>query len=779
MIARITRYSRLRDKHGIAEELPWSELFRSWENPGPFLGDEEHPGWSPARLEPCRRLDENVLGLSALVLDYEAPDLDAVDEEVRKRAMKRRALGKPHTVGEALSTWAGCIGCLHTTRSHRPGHDARGDTTERFRFVLPFSRDVLPAEYRMIWTWAHGFAAGALDPAPKDVSRFWYDPGTVEGVEYLCRTIDGTPLGVDSILAQMARVSVAVPETIAPKAPAPSPGSAGGGGSTTPHEPSPLPREPGGASRYGATSLARACENVRLAPRGTRNTTMAKEAFAMGGLVANGELSAEDVEQALWNASIAGGWDESAAMRTHTTLTAQLAAGMSRPRTEATRAAFRGDMSIGPEPARPQNGHAAVNLGAGGDVGGPSSLGLFANGEGGPGLADLSGGRGSSGFIPGVPRGVVVQEIELVGESGAELNEVPPPIPWVCRSLHLAPGRPTLLIAFGGSGKTFLAIDIALAVATGGTAWGSFGCKPGRVGHLNFEMPRFELRRRYQRMALGRSLPPPGDLPISILSRHHMPGWFLYPVPEVRNSLIKFTRGMSLCIVDSLRAACPSLNEDKSEARLPLDMLMEVSDETGVAFLVLHHSPKPQGNAQREERAAIYQSRGSSAIIDACDTSWVVTPASDVSQATGTLRLEMGKVSLDERQAAHHVRLIDVGEKDPETRKTPGLRLEWMPEEQIEAEADREDTRAIARCMTAIMEFIAKQGPCTTNEIIKGRAVKGRKSAKGAALDRLISTGQLSVKGGQNRSRILSIPAPTQEPVDPTPATSSPFDDPI
>jgi hypothetical protein len=72
----------------------------------------------------------------------------------------------------------------------------------------------------------------------------------------------------------------------------------------------------------------------------------------------------------------------------------------------------------------------------------------------------------------------------------------------------------------------------------------------------------------------------------------------------------------ALLVVDSLRAAAPSLEENDSRFRGVLDMLARVSEKTGVVVLLIHHARKPQRGAPAG--AAKMAIRGSGAIFDAC-----------------------------------------------------------------------------------------------------------------------------------------------------------------
>lgn len=102
--------------------------------------------WSPVALHAKRRAKANVLSVSCVVLDYD----DGTTWE------------------SAEFLWSNWVGLMHTTPSHAlPGKG------ERFRVILPLSRDVTPEEYKRVWRWSEAVSSKAIDKACKDPSRAW------------------------------------------------------------------------------------------------------------------------------------------------------------------------------------------------------------------------------------------------------------------------------------------------------------------------------------------------------------------------------------------------------------------------------------------------------------------------------------------------------------------------------------------------------------------------------------------------------------------------------
>lgn len=173
-VANITRWRNLLDTVGEPIATSWAEFFAEMSLPVKFAGDRLHGGWSAAIIEPCERADENVVGMSALVLDYDSGT----------------------TIADAADLWADRYGLIHTTRKHT-------DAAPRFRVILPLSRIVSPDEYAVIWRWAQRMTSGAnqrIDPSTKNVSRFWYLPGTSDGSAPVVVPLAGDVLDPDPLI---------------------------------------------------------------------------------------------------------------------------------------------------------------------------------------------------------------------------------------------------------------------------------------------------------------------------------------------------------------------------------------------------------------------------------------------------------------------------------------------------------------------------------------------------------------------------------------------------
>lgn len=185
------------------------------------------------------------------------------------------------------------------------------------------------------------------------------------------------------------------------------------------------------------------------------------------------------------------------------------------------------------------------------------------------------------------------------------------PIRYLVAPLDLCPGAPALLAGYGYSGKTLSAQSMGLAVAGGERVWGCFAAEQARVLHLDYEQGERLTRERYQRLALGIGVGPSdlGDR-LALVS---MPRTYLDGMSE--DAVAARIDGFDLAIIDSLRAACPTIDENDSGVRRVLDLLTRASERTGCVVVVIHHARKPQRDSAGGAKMAI---RGSGAIFDAC-----------------------------------------------------------------------------------------------------------------------------------------------------------------
>jgi RecA-family ATPase len=159
-----------------------------------------------------------------------------------------------------------------------------------------------------------------------------------------------------------------------------------------------------------------------------------------------------------------------------------------------------------------------------------------------------------------------------------------------------------LLIGAAKANKTWIGIDLALAITEGGRFMGALNCPmAGDVLYLDAESSREMLAERFR---LSRLNSPKEIGKLSILCQRGKS-------PEtVSDALDIIAQGISqsqasLCIIDTLSAYFPIANEnDNAEATNIMSRLVKVAEEYACALCIVHHTPKMSGTQRTVVDAA-------------------------------------------------------------------------------------------------------------------------------------------------------------------------------
>jgi hypothetical protein len=324
-----------------------------------------------------------------------------------------------------------------------------------------------------------------------------------------------------------------------------------------------------------------------------------------------------------------------------------------------------------------------------------------------------------------------------------ELSAPPSATPWVCESLCIAPGRPTLVAGYGYSRKTVALQDLALAVALGTCTWGVFACRRGRVRHLDYEQGRELTRDRYQRLARGRGreLAEVGD---------DFPRVSCFPNVYLSDDCASdfFARaldGYTLCLIDSLAAATCSIEEKDSRIRRCLDALTRASEKTGCAVVVIHHARKPPKD---EPEGTKFSIRGSSALFDAAGSVFVFSGSKGEPTQVQHVKEPLTGRPLDE----FHLDTADVDGPNGERRW--GLRVVHLDPEQLR-KPGRRASRAvdkIAVAEKAVLDALQLK-PGASKRMLRELVDGVRASTVDAALEQLIAVGRVRDDGDKRGGR--------------------------
>jgi len=208
-----------------------------------------------------------------------------------------------------------------------------------------------------------------------------------------------------------------------------------------------------------------------------------------------------------------------------------------------------------------------------------------------------------------------------------DLEQIFAPLPdlhFVLRELGIVlGGAPVMFAGYGYSGKTVAAQEALLSIVLNRPVWGAYrpAIADGRCIHFDFEQGNRLTRERYQRLANG------FGTSLEEIVRTDRKRLRLAVLPKVRvdspGAEDKFARafeGVSVVLIDSLRASAPSADENSSEVRRYLDVLAGVAEKTGTSVWWIHHARKPSENDVGGRKFSI---RGSSALFDAVASAFI------------------------------------------------------------------------------------------------------------------------------------------------------------
>jgi hypothetical protein len=186
---------------------------------------------------------------------------------------------------------------------------------------------------------------------------------------------------------------------------------------------------------------------------------------------------------------------------------------------------------------------------------------------------------------------------------------------YIAEGLTLLAGKPKI-------GKSWLSMDIALAVSAGGECLGGIGCEPGDVLYLELEDNRRRLQARIRKLwevgAVGDQTPAPERLHLATEWPRANEGG----VAAIREWIDRHPDAR-LVIVDVLamfKATAKERDQTLYEADyLAIKELQVLAMETGVAIVVVHHTRKSGAEADPFEKVS-----GTLGLSGAADTTIIL-----------------------------------------------------------------------------------------------------------------------------------------------------------
>jgi len=248
--------------------------------------------------------------------------------------------------------------------------------------------------------------------------------------------------------------------------------------------------------------------------------------------------------------------------------------------------------------------------------------------------------------------GTSERRFELIPTSAAQLIKESPEVEWQIDGMHPVGGS-MLLAGDAGIGKTWLTLDLALAVDQGSSWLGHFGVKKGRVLIIDEENAVALLKKRLQKLLRAAQMPEDGSsLGIEFLASKGI-NLSDPPCVEALGAVLE-EKKPDLVIVDSLVRIHRGNENDAGEMARLFGVIKPWMNSFGCSFVFCHHRRKP--GPMGGDAANMF--RGSSEIRAFVDTHL------DLRKNRGeeALTVEQSKSRYDGPVTSFSVEILDVGE---------------------------------------------------------------------------------------------------------------------
>lgn len=155
-----------------------------------------------------------------------------------------------------------------------------------------------------------------------------------------------------------------------------------------------------------------------------------------------------------------------------------------------------------------------------------------------------------------------------------------------------------MVYAFRGIGKTYIALGIAYAVATGSRFLKWHAPIPRRVLYIDGEMPARTMQERLAHEVARCSVEPPSEDYLRIIT----PDFQEMGIPSLSDpagqaEINKHLTGVELVIIDNISTLCRGGRENESESWSPVQEWALYLRKSGISVLFIHHAGK--NNQQR------------------------------------------------------------------------------------------------------------------------------------------------------------------------------------
>jgi len=274
------------------------------------------------------------------------------------------------------------------------------------------------------------------------------------------------------------------------------------------------------------------------------------------------------------------------------------------------------------------------------------------------------------------------------------------PVSWLVQGLLQRDG---LGVIFGesGSGKSFLALDLSTAIASG-QEWRGLSVEAGRVVYIAAEGAG-GFRKRLQATADAQTIPLEG-LPLGVIA--DAPN-FLTDDDKAIADAVSAAGGAVLITIDTLAAVTPGGNENSGEDMGEvIARCKRLQSETGAFVMLVHHSGKDASRG----------ARGWSGLRAAVDVEIEVTRNGEDRLA----RVSKQKDGEDGGQFPFRLRTVDLG-TDADGNPVTSCVVEHVDNVPT-TEVDRKPKKPKGKNQRIVFEVVEKFGPCSVDDVLTAAA---------------------------------------------------------
>lgn len=162
-----------------------------------------------------------------------------------------------------------------------------------------------------------------------------------------------------------------------------------------------------------------------------------------------------------------------------------------------------------------------------------------------------------------------------------------------------------ILYAPRGIGKTFAALSIAVAVASGGAVFNWRAPMPKRTLYVDGEMPATSMQSRLAALVSGMAVPPHTLKNMALITPDLQP----CPMPDLSTAsgqtmIEPFLQGVDMVVLDNIATLCRTGKENESQSWQTMQAWLLELRRRGMTVLLIHHAGKSgdqRGTSARED----------------------------------------------------------------------------------------------------------------------------------------------------------------------------------